>query len=675
MADERINDGDPRLDEAFAAYMEAAEADQMPKTEDFLGRFPELAGALAAHEALGRLVVPLSGLAATVDCEPDQTEVLPAGTVIEDYEILEEIGRHGQGVVYKARHLKFQYVVALKMLLSGPQATEKEVQRFEMEVNNQAKLDHPNIVPIKGGGEHEGRLYFTMKLIEGGNLTERFAGKPMTFQAKALLTAKIARAVHHAHQRGILHRDLKPSNILLDAEDEPYVADFGLSKRVDTAETTNGAYVVGAAPFVAPEQIRGETTALSDVYGLGTILYWLLTDRPPFGAETRVATLLQVLERDAEPPRAFERHVDRDLEAICMKCLEKEPARRYGSAAGLAMDLERWLASKETSARRWSPAYRAGRWCGRNPLGAGLTATAALLLIAVTTALLLAVEGRQARLQKQGDDFHVAVEKSSLEIANRFSRYEELLEQLRGSAVVVLTRVEPDNDEPVFFADNDLNPPDYPTLVKSPTAIVERKTLQRLMLLRNDFVRAVGRSRRNTIWVYVALEEGVDCTYPGMGGFRDQYDPRDRPWYSAAKNSNGEVVWVGPYHDVLGLGRVLSCTAPIYDYSGRFLGVAGFDLLEEFVRTEILRITPSDHHDAFLVDGRGKVLISGVPGHLPSEVVEDIRTRREGRIKTNDKLISHFRLDGSNWHYVVAAESDHLQDVLASMVHQSDDGE
>jgi len=303
---------------------------------------------------------------------------LTAGTKVRyvgDYELLEEIARGGMGVVYRARQVSLNRIVALKMILAGELASAQDVQRFQREAQAAANLDHPNIVPIYEVGEHEGQHYFSMKFIEGTNLARRASSFGRDPKASASLLVKVARAVHAAHQHGILHRDLKPANILLDEAGEPFVVDFGLAKHVDGAysQTRTGA-IVGTPSYMAPEQARSEKgiTVGVDVYSLGAILYEMLTGRPPFRAENALDTILQVLDRDPPRPRSVNPDIDRDLETICLKCLEKDPQRRYNSALALADDLERWLTGHTIQARSSGSATRALKWAKRNPAQAAL---------------------------------------------------------------------------------------------------------------------------------------------------------------------------------------------------------------------------------------------------------------------------------------------------------------
>ncbi len=303
-----------------------------------------------------------------------------------DYELLEEIGRGGQGVVYRARQKSLNRIVALKVIGLAHWATEAHVKRFRMEAEAAAHLDDPRIVPIYEIGERDGACYFSMKFIEGGQLDKVIGSELMPGRKAAELMAKLAHTLHHAHQNGVLHRDVKPGNILLDAKGEPHLTDFGLARLVETESTvTRTLEVLGTPSYMAPEQAAGnnaQLTSATDVYGLGAVLYQLLTGHPPFAGGTTYETVHMVLETQPRQPRLCNPKVDRDLETICLKCLEKEPARRYVSAQALAEDIERFLRNEPIRSRRSSRLEHAWRWCKRKPLVASLIA-ALIMVVAI----------------------------------------------------------------------------------------------------------------------------------------------------------------------------------------------------------------------------------------------------------------------------------------------------
>lgn len=287
-----------------------------------------------------------------------------------DYEILKEIARGGMGVVYKARQISLDRIVAIKMILPGPCAQEDEIARFRLEAEATARLRHPNIVTVHEVGCIKGQPYYTMDFIDGPSLSQRVAAGPLPGRLAARLMMTVARALNHAHTHGIIHRDVKPSNILLDAEEEPHVTDFGLAKRLggDSCHTRTGA-VMGTPSYMSPEQADGKTKELGppcDIYGIGAVLYELITGRPPFRSDTPVDTIMHVLEREPAPPRLLNPKIDRDLETICLKCLEKNSKQRYVSADALAADLNRYINGESISARSFNMLDRLGRALDRS---------------------------------------------------------------------------------------------------------------------------------------------------------------------------------------------------------------------------------------------------------------------------------------------------------------------
>src|SRR5213595_2672884 len=304
-----------------------------------------------------------------------------------DYELLEEIGRGGQGVVFRARQKSLNRTVALKVISLGQWASKAHLKRFRLEAEAAARLEHPGIVPIHEVGERDGSCYFSMKFVEGGQLDEVVKRSPMSTRRAAELIAKVARTVHYAHEHGILHRDLKPGNILLDPKGEPHLTDFGLARLVESeSSVTQTLDVLGTPSYMAPEQAVGNNAAVSnatDVYGLGAVLYQLLTGQPPFAGGTTYETIKLLLDTEPRSPRLLNPKIDRDLSTICLKCLEKDPKRRYSSALALGEDLEHWLKHEPIQARRTGVLARGGKWIRRSPAAAALVVMSVLLASAV----------------------------------------------------------------------------------------------------------------------------------------------------------------------------------------------------------------------------------------------------------------------------------------------------
>jgi WD40 repeat protein/tRNA A-37 threonylcarbamoyl transferase component Bud32 len=408
-----VSDREERLNALVAAYLKSVEAGEAASRQDWLDRHPDLAAELCQFfanldqfEALAAPLRSVSGTASTAQVAanpsmPGRGSAEPLADAPRfsfNYEVLAVLAVGGMGVVYKARQNPPGRAVALKTIRASRLASPADVQRFRNEAEVIAALDHPHIVPIYEVGASAEGLFFSMKLMEGGSLADhlsRYAREP---RAAVRLLLTVAQAVHHAHQRGVLHRDLKPSNILLDAEGQPHVTDFGLAKRLhesgavgsEESLTLPGA-IVGTPGYMAPEQAAGKKvlfTTATDVYGLGALLYALLTGIPPFQGDAVLDTLSQVRERAPNSPRRSNPLVDSDLETICLKCLEKEPRQRYASAEALGQDLEGWLAGRPIVARPLGLPARLWRWARRNPVVASLSITiAGGLLLTLAAAL------------------------------------------------------------------------------------------------------------------------------------------------------------------------------------------------------------------------------------------------------------------------------------------------
>jgi eukaryotic-like serine/threonine-protein kinase len=431
------------LDAILAAYLEAEGAGAAHDRASLLARHPEFAADLrryfAAEDSVELIAAPLR----PVGDPSDQTPALgpdaggtPASlgrdegpaVSVPGYEVGRELGRGGMGVVYEARHLTLGRTVALKMILAGGHADERQRQRFRAEAQAAARLSHPNVVQVYEVGEHAGLPYLALELCPGGSLDDRLGGTPLPPRVAATLLLPVARAVHAAHAAGVVHRDLKPANVLLTADGTPKVADFGLAKDLSADGQTASGAVVGTPSYVAPEQAAAERSKvgpLSDTYALGAILYECLTGRPPFTGPTALDTLLQVMHDEPVPPRQLQPKTPRDLETVCLKCLHKEPQRRYASAAELADDLERWLRGELVRARPVGRLAQGWRWCRRNPAVAGLVLAIGLALLlgaGVATAFAFVADEnarKEAGARKDADENARQATESAREVARR----------------------------------------------------------------------------------------------------------------------------------------------------------------------------------------------------------------------------------------------------------------
>jgi WD40 repeat protein/serine/threonine protein kinase len=442
------SDAEAVVELAYGEFLLREERGERPALDEYLWRFPTQARRLRQQV---HLHLALAGPNSVTDTAPEQpsTVAVPGAVVIPGYEVLQELGRGGMGVVYRARQIKADRVVALKMLLAGGHAGNEEMERFRIEAEAIARLQHPNIVSVYEVGQHQGVPFFSLEFCPGGGLDRKLTGTPLPPRQAATLLELLALAVQHAHERGVVHRDLKPGNVLLAAcglagaseqgtakpqaaeavaDFIPKITDFGLAKKLDEQGQTHTGSILGTPSYMAPEQARGEKGIgpAVDVYALGAILYECLTGRPPFKAATYADTVRQVLEQEPVPPRRLNPGVPRDLETICLKCLAKEPGRRYASASELAGDLRRFLEDRPIQARR-TPGYeRVWRWCRRNPLVAAASTAAVLLLVAVAAvSVVFALQQRRSAQREADATYDLRAEKEQVARALEEARLNE----------------------------------------------------------------------------------------------------------------------------------------------------------------------------------------------------------------------------------------------------------
>lgn len=431
---------DVDLDEVIAAYLKAVETGAAQNPRSLIAQYPafakELSDFFADQQGFQRLAEPIR--AAVAGAPPLGTEIRYFG----DYELLEEIARGGMGVVYLARQVSLNRLVALKMILAGTLASSAAVQRFRNEAEAAANLEHPNIVPIYEVGEHEGQQYFSMGLVDGGSLADRLGKSgPLPPRAAAELVKLLAEAIAFAHERGVIHRDLKPSNVLLDAQGKPKISDFGLAKRIQKTDgPTMTGDVLGTPGYMPPEQAAGTVDLVgtpADVYSLGAILYACLTGRPPFQAASPLQTLRLVLTDEPVLPSNVKSSTPRDLETICLKCLEKNPQRRYTSASELAEDLGRFLADEPVHARPAGRLRRSVVWLKKRPWVVSGIIALGLLLVACGAYGLWAeirergwkIEFLQARVARLSSPPQTGVALAHLQRAARIRADDRLLQE------------------------------------------------------------------------------------------------------------------------------------------------------------------------------------------------------------------------------------------------------
>lgn len=549
------------------------------------------------------------------------------------YELLNEIARGGMGVVYKARQSTLNRIVAIKMILGGQLASKEQVQRFLVEAEAAANLNHPGIVPVYEFGEREGTHYFSMAFVDGPSLAAYVSDNSLPPNEAAELVLKVSAAIAYAHQHGVIHRDLKPANILLDQGTEPRITDFGLAKRLeDDSELTKTGAIMGSVYYMPPEQAAGKTEEVgpaADIYALGAVLYKLLTGRPPFQAPTPIETIRQVISHEPVQPRRLNPRIPQDLETICLKCLEKDPDRRYGSATELNEELQRFLKGEPILARPISRAAILWRWCRRNPVTASLTAglvAASFIGIFTATSLWEQAQSEHRRAQDQLQKVEVL---SDMIINKTLDATEEWLksffEPVEQELLVARSWGEKgllDTDRPENL--NDVLMPLITHYPQTSSIMVADSRGREQMLLSIDPQRTTTelihqqwncRITRRDEWedrvqwlTWSGDQQDVESTFKEL----PDYDPRQRPWYTGAVTKqksmhsletsaalSNKINWTSPY--VFFTTKDLGITASItYDHGDKLTHVVAFDVLLQ----DISRFTTNRHPTQ-----GGKVLI------------------------------------------------------------------
>jgi len=534
-----------------------------------------------------------------------------------DYELLEEIGRGGMGVIYRARQKSLNRIVALKLILTGPLASGDEIRRFHSEAEAAAILDHPGIVPIYEVGELAGQHYFSMGYVEGQSLADRIKDGPLPPREAAQLVRRVSEAVHFAHQAGVIHRDLKPANILLDRAGQPRVTDFGLAKRVKGhSQLTGTNQILGTPSYMPPEQARGVAGKIgpaADVYALGAVLYELLTGRPPFTAANPLATLVQVLHHEPVPPRQLNSQVPLDLNTIALKCLEKSASRRYPTAQDLADELGRYLAGEPIHARPIGPGERLWRWCRRHPARA--VASAAVLLC-----LLIVLAGGSWFHWRLGQELlQTEAAERQLQITLTREMAERLDADLRQLATVPQVMAAALSLRPDWTADQleawlrealQRNPRVFGMCVAFEPRLFDRQE--------EDFALYVCRGAK-----------GVTAKRLTPANYSPVY--REWAWYKEPK-ARQRALWSEPFVDEGG-GNVpmLTYSVPL-ERDGQFVGVVTADLsLDYFAVLEAwlgkARVGRAGY--AFVVSGTGVFISHPVPQCEPPRKMGDFRQFQE----------------------------------------------
>jgi serine/threonine protein kinase len=656
---------------ALDAYLEALQAGRPPDKQDLVARHPELAGMLECLDTLEQLAPPAvqptdqpsPANAPTLGQEVHPGVAPPAptggpavGTDFGKYVLLAEIGRGGMGVVHRALQKDLGRPVALKMILAGAQAGAQDLARFRTEAEAVARLRHPNIVHIYEVGEHDGRPYFSLEFVDGGSLDAKLDGTPLPSRPAAQLVETLARAVHHAHEHGIVHRDLKPANILLqkmpttkDTKEHqgkqgdpapepgraansasplgpfvsfvslvvdswiPKITDFGLAKKLDQSlgQTQSGS-ILGTPSYMAPEQAEGKTHEIgpaADIYALGAILYELVTGRPPFKAATALDTLLLVASADPVSPRLLNPKVQRDLETICLKCLEKDPGRRYGSADQLAADLHRYGAGEPIHARPVSRAERLWRWCRRRPGWAALIAASLLFLAALIGGGIWFNRKLRAALghtQQARHELQIALTKQVAERLDRDLRQLAMVPQMMAATLEQRSDWEPKQLEAWMRASLQKDQRIYGTCLAFEPG--------RFPLDAEDSALYVYR-HHGRLETKLLRPDGPSA-----------YPYRTMDWYTVPKRER-RPLWSEPFVDKEG-GNIPMVTYSVpFSWKGRTAGIVTVDLSIQYfsvLRQWLEELRLGRHSYAFVVSRAGKIISHPNPAYEVHRHMKDL---------------------------------------------------
>jgi hypothetical protein len=573
---------------------------QRTTAEELCRDCPELLDELQGHLAAFTATQPLPAAGAAEASSAAKAAWWPS---VPGYEILGEVGHGGMGVVYRARHLALDRIVALKMILPGFTGAAGQQARFYQEARVMALLQHPNVIQIHEVGSCEGRPFLAMEYVGGGSLAASLAGRPVGPRKAAELVAVLADAVQRAHQQGVIHRDLKPGNILLTVEGTPKIGDFGLAKwfaaPADAAQTTQ---LMGTPSYMAPEQASGSRTALGpavDVYALGAILYELLTGRPPFLSDNPLDTLHLAATQEPIPPRRWQPKVPRDLETICLKCLEKEPRRRYASARALCDDLGQFLAGRPISARPAGPLERCWRWARGHRATAAFLAIAALSLVTVVAVVGFFNRRLAAELDRTAAEHRQVLKTSGqLDQTLTLAVAQRLDSDLRELSAVPLTMAA--------------------LLEKSPDWNEDRlQTVMRDLLGKQPMIFGICVAMEPFAW-QADRKEFALYVYRSRGGLSAHqlvppvYQPgyRQWEWYYGVKDAP-QGRWCEPYVDPCAdRTPMVTFSAPIRR-QGRFVGVVTADLAMDYFRRlrgsmGALNLGPQTY--CFIVSSGGRIL-------------------------------------------------------------------